>query len=116
MAQATNTANQLAFPRVPLARKRWRLSFGLTALFAAVTAVAVVARAAKMPAPLGVLFAVDALTFAMGLHLVRLGFSLYQASPSRPSDDRCASAHVGFGLLMIAVAGLTFGVAAITNR
>lgn len=116
MAQATTAANRMAFPRVPLARKRWKLSFGLTALFALVTAVAVVAGAARMPAPLGVLFALDALTFAMGLRFVRLGLGMYRAIPPQPNDDWCARAHVGFGLLMVAIAGMTFGAVAIMNR
>jgi hypothetical protein len=92
------------------------LSFGLTALFCAVTAVAVVAGAARMPAQLGLLFAINALTFTMGLYYLRQAWSLYRASESEPCDDRCAWAHLGFGVLLIAFAGLTFGAVAIVSR
>jgi hypothetical protein len=108
--------NETSFPRVRLAPTRSRLSFGLAALFAAVSAAAVIAGAAKMPARLGLLFAINAVTFTMGLYYLRQGWSLCRASESEPCDDQCAWAHVGFGLLLIAFAGLTFGVVALVNR
>jgi hypothetical protein len=108
--------NETSFPRVRLTPTRSRLSFGLAALFAAVSAVAVIAGAAKMPAQLGVLFAINALTFTMGLYYLRQGWSLYRASESEPCDDRCAWAHLAFGLLLVSFAGLTFSAVAIVIR
>ena len=84
-------------------------------LFAAVSAAAVIAGAAKMPCAWE-LIAIDAPTFTMGLYYLRQGWTLYRASESEPCDDRCGWAHAGFGFLIVVFAGLTFGAVAIMNR
>ena len=104
------------FPRVPAARKPWRLSFGLAALFAAVTAMAVISGAARLPALLGFLFAIDGLVVAIGLYFVRQGYAAYWAIESGPHDRRCAAVQLRFGLMLVAFGTLTFGVAAIVSR
>jgi hypothetical protein len=116
MARAVLSTNRSTFPRLPPARRRRRLSFGLTALFAAVTAVAVVSGAARMPVLVGFLFAIDGLVVAMGLYFVRQGCAVSRAIESRPHDVRCAWAQIRFGLLLIVFGTLTFGAAAIINR
>jgi hypothetical protein len=103
------------FPRVPLARKQWRLSFGLAALFGAVTAVAVIAAAARMPLLVGFLFAIDGLVVATGLYFVGQGLIVCRSIESGPHDLLCAWAQVRFGLLLVAFGAVTFGAAAIVN-
>jgi hypothetical protein len=100
---------------LPTARRPWRLSFGLTALFAAVTATAVISGAARLPALLGFLFAIDGLVVAMGLYFVRQGYIAYQAIESGPHDRRCAAVQIRFGLMLVGFAVLSFGAAAIMS-
>jgi hypothetical protein len=87
----------------------------LAALFGAVTVVAVIFGAARLPLLVGFLFAIDGLVVATGLYFVRHGVIVYRGIRSLPHDVRCAAAEIRFGLMLIAFGALTFGAAAITN-
>jgi hypothetical protein len=65
-------------------------------MFAAVTVIAVISGAARLPALLGFLFAIDGLVVAMGLYFVRRGFVAYWAIESGPHDRRCAAVQLRF--------------------
>ena len=91
------------------------MSFGLTALFAAVTAVAVVAGAARMPLLVGILFATDGLVFAVGIQYLHTGFDPYRRIETSVHDLRAAKAQLRFGLFLIAFAVATFGAAKIVH-
>ena len=104
------------YPRMPQMRARRSLTFGLPLLFAFVTIAGVLAGAAKMPAALGVLFALDAAVVGLGLYYLRAGFAFRRAGSGRRFEMACASAHVAFGLALIAYAALTFGGAALVSR
>jgi hypothetical protein len=88
----------------------------LAALFAAVTAIAVISGAARLPALLGVLFAIDGLVVAMGVYFVRQGYVVYREIASGPHDRRYAAVQLRFGLMLVAFAALTFGAEAIVCR
>ena len=109
------------YPLIPLYRKRLRFSYGLAALFALVTAVAIVAGAMKMPILLGVLFVLDAVVAVIGLYYIRAGSGrrgghVRHTTAVRLCETRSMSAHLGFGLALLAFAGLSFALAAWLGR
>ena len=85
-------------------------------MFIAVTAVAVVAGAARMPLLVGILFANGGLVFAVGIHYVHSGIDLYRRVETPVHELRTARVQLRFGLLLMAFALATFGTAAIIRR